>query len=63
LWAQRGDVLYVTINVSDLQENPSLDFTEKSLSFEGKTSSSDKVYKVDLEFFDEIKKDVRVLIF
>ncbi|KAJ3195495.1 hypothetical protein HK101_011931 [Irineochytrium annulatum] len=51
VWAQRTDELYVTINVSDV-ENPEISLTAESLTFSG--LSHGKRYKVELSFYKEV---------
>lgn len=46
-WAQRKDSVYLTISLSDVKDHK-VELTDKNLVFQG--TSSDKVYKLDLEF-------------
>jgi prostaglandin-E synthase len=53
LWAQRADVLYITVNLTDIKEqNIQLDKT--SLKFKAKGEAEQKDYEFNFEFFDEI---------
>jgi prostaglandin-E synthase len=54
LWAQRKDVLYITIEVVEAQ-NESLSVTEKSLSFTATEGSSNTKYAVEFEFYDAVE--------
>ncbi|KAJ3006089.1 Prostaglandin E synthase 3 (Cytosolic), partial [Thoreauomyces humboldtii] len=51
LWAQRADELFITVNVSDVQQ-PRVELTETGLSFSG--TAHGKEYKLDLPFFKEV---------
>jgi hypothetical protein len=55
LWAQRNDCVYLTVNVSDV-ENPKIDLTPQSLTFSG--VSHNKNYEVKLDFFKEVDPEV-----
>ncbi|KNC99743.1 Hsp90 cochaperone SBA1 [Spizellomyces punctatus DAOM BR117] len=51
LWAQRADELFVTINLSDV-EDPKIDVTPSSLKFAGKARGNQ--YAVTIDFYKEV---------
>ncbi|KAJ3087124.1 hypothetical protein HK102_011777, partial [Quaeritorhiza haematococci] len=51
LWAQRANEVYVTINLSDV-ENPKINLTNTTLTFAGDSKGSP--YEVSLEFNKEV---------
>lgn len=57
LWAQRTDLLYIRINVSDLK-NDELNVTEEGLTFKGESSESQKRYEANLTFFKPVNPDM-----
>ena len=65
LWAQRSSAtdaeknyIHLTISVPDCKkEDMKLDLKPTGLSFEGKSDSLKKTYKLDLEFLNEIDVD------
>ncbi|KAJ1911215.1 p23 chaperone protein wos2 [Tieghemiomyces parasiticus] len=54
LWAQRTDVIYLTINVSDITVK-TLDIQADRIKFEG--TQGDKTYAFDLELFDKLNPE------
>jgi hypothetical protein len=60
LWAQRQDVLYVTIQLSDLAEEK-INLSETTLKFEA-TNGEGKPYAVDLEFYHEVDPEVSGMV-
>jgi len=56
LWAQRPNLLFVTINVSDI-ENPDIKVEKDSMSFKGKGGADKKMYEVKLKFLHEVNPD------
>jgi hypothetical protein len=61
LWAQREDLLFVTINVADCKDEQ-LKLSEQGLSFKGVAAGADKkTYECDLEFYAAINPNVRIL--
>ncbi|XP_002732671.1 prostaglandin E synthase 3-like [Saccoglossus kowalevskii] len=62
LWAQRADVVFLTVDVSDLQK-PEIKLDDKRLFLKGKCGHDDKMYLADLEFFGDINpKDSRYAV-
>lgn len=53
LWAQRKDVLFITVDVEDT-EKEEISLTESKLTFKAIGGVDRKTYAVDLEFFDEV---------
>ncbi|XP_019636064.1 PREDICTED: prostaglandin E synthase 3-like isoform X1 [Branchiostoma belcheri] len=55
-WAQRDDVLILTIQVEDIDrdKNRKVTLNEKSLSFSGKGGAENKDYHCDIKFFKEV---------
>ncbi|KAH8552818.1 HSP20-like chaperone [Umbelopsis sp. PMI_123] len=53
LWAQRADVLYVTVEVFDI-EKPEIHIDNQKFSFKGISKESNQEYAVELEFYGEI---------
>ncbi|CAG8458856.1 13597_t:CDS:2 [Ambispora leptoticha] len=56
LWAQRTDVIYVTINLSDVNE-PELEVTKDKISFKGKGGAEQKLYAFELNLYQEINPE------
>lgn len=58
-WAQRKDIVILTLEAIDLsEENRVIEVKpEGSLRFEGKNKQTGQNYKVELEFFDEVNPD------
>ncbi|KAG5681404.1 hypothetical protein PVAND_010842 [Polypedilum vanderplanki] len=54
-WAQRNDVLFVTINVET--KDPEIKFTEDSLYFKGVGLPENKKYEVTINFYKKINPD------
>ncbi|XP_062517825.1 prostaglandin E synthase 3-like [Corticium candelabrum] len=54
VWAERSDVLYVTIRLTDIH-NHKLDVTEEKLIFSGTGGTQDRPYYCELEFFRPVK--------
>ncbi|XP_060562727.1 trichohyalin-like isoform X2 [Ruditapes philippinarum] len=52
-WAQRNDVLYLTICVEDCQ-NPTINLTEQKLTFSGKGGTNKDLYEISLQFEKEV---------
>ena len=64
LWAQRSsetdeekNIVYLSVNAIDLQ-NPKIELTASGVTVEGVQRETNAVYKVDLEFYEDI--DVKV---
>ncbi|KAL4222906.1 Prostaglandin E synthase 3 (Cytosolic) [Mactra antiquata] len=53
MWAQRNDVVYLTINLEDCQ-NPAINLTEEKLTFSGKGGTNKELYEISLEFQKEV---------
>ncbi|RUS17388.1 HSP20-like chaperone [Endogone sp. FLAS-F59071] len=53
LWAQRDNLIYLTIQVSDISE-PIIKLDDKKLYFKGKGEQEQRTYEVDLEFFGDV---------
>ncbi|XP_031564026.1 prostaglandin E synthase 3-like [Actinia tenebrosa] len=53
LWAQRKDRVLVTISLEDCK-NPEIKLTETKLTFSSKGGHEQKLYKVELEFYNEV---------
>ncbi|XP_077979351.1 prostaglandin E synthase 3-like [Glandiceps talaboti] len=53
LWAQRADVLFLTIEVEDMKK-PDIKLDESKLSIKGKGGHEGKEYVVDLEFLNAV---------
>lgn len=65
VWAQRSsttedekNIVYLSVNASDLQ-HPKIDLTASGVTVEGVQKGTNAVYKVALEFYEDI--DVSVL--
>lgn len=56
-WAQRGDSIYLTIVLPDVQD-AKIDLTEDKLVFSG--VSNGKEFKADLEFFEAVDPKAEV---
>ena len=57
LWAQRNDILMVTVNLTDIKhEKFSLD--EKKLTFEGVGGPEGRQYACELEFKEQVVPQV-----
>ena len=57
IWAQRNDIVFVTINLNDINhEKYSLD--NKKLTFSGIGGSDKKFYSIELEFNKEVVPEV-----
>jgi prostaglandin-E synthase len=55
-WAQREDVLYLTIAVTDLQ-SPSIDLTEDKLVFKGIGGTSNTEHHAEIEFYGKVSTE------
>lgn len=55
-WAQRTDVIFVTIEVSDVQKNPEIVLEDRKLTFRGKGGTEGQTYEIVMEFYGEISK-------
>ncbi|XP_074659041.1 prostaglandin E synthase 3-like [Tubulanus polymorphus] len=53
LWAQRNDILYITINVEDIR-HPDLKLEKDCLSFSCAAGPEEKEYAFKLEFFKDV---------
>ncbi|KAL3831452.1 hypothetical protein ACJMK2_023202 [Sinanodonta woodiana] len=53
LWAQRNNILYITINVEDCK-NPAITLDENSLHFKGKGGTEKHEYEVTIDFFKAV---------
>jgi len=53
LWAQRAELLYITVNLTDIKEQK-IELDKTSLKFKAKGEAEQKDYEFSLEFFDEI---------
>jgi prostaglandin-E synthase len=53
LWAQRADVLYITVNLTDMKDQ-NIQLEKTSLKFKANGEVEQKPYEFSLEFFDEI---------
>merc|ERR1711874_556365 len=52
-WAQRGKIVFVTINVSDVKD-PDIKVEKDSLHFKGTGSADQKLYEVNMKLLKEI---------
>ncbi|KAH3716899.1 hypothetical protein DPMN_059632 [Dreissena polymorpha] len=52
-WAQRNDVVYLTICLEDCK-NPAIELTEQKLKFSGKGGTNKELYEITIEFFKEV---------
>lgn len=59
LWAQRPDLVYVTVNIWDMQHQQ-LELTEDKLRIQAESGKDGKVYAVEMEFYEKIDKEVRL---
>ncbi|EIE78640.1 hypothetical protein G6F46_003630 [Rhizopus delemar] len=50
LWAQRANLLYLTVEISDIKEHK-VDLTENKLVFKGKGEKEQNEYEAEIEFF------------
>ncbi|XP_309492.5 uncharacterized protein CG16817 [Anopheles gambiae] len=55
VWAQRSDVIFLTLNVEC--SDPVYKFTEDSMSFTGVGKPEGKKYELNVEFFSKINPD------
>lgn len=55
VWAQRSDVIYLTLNVEC--NEPEIKFTEESLVFSGVGKPEGKKYELSVEFYDKINPE------
>jgi len=53
LWAQRADVLYLTVNLTDIKDQ-TIQLEKNKLHFKGKGEVDQKTYEFELEFYDEV---------
>jgi hypothetical protein len=65
LWAQRSsatedekNIVYLSVNAVDLQ-HPKVDLNASGVTVEGVQKGTEAVYKVALEFFEDIDVSVR----
>ncbi len=57
LWAQREDILFVTIVLSDIQDEK-IQLTDDALTFSAKAGAEAKEYAAELKFFKPIDTQV-----
>uniref|UniRef100_A0A1L8DU62 Putative hsp90 co-chaperone p23 n=1 Tax=Nyssomyia neivai TaxID=330878 RepID=A0A1L8DU62_9DIPT len=55
IWAQRNDLVYLTINVEC--KDPEHKFTENTMSFKGTGAADNKQYEISFTFFKNIIPD------
>jgi len=53
LWAQRADVLYITVTLTDIKDQ-NIQLEKTNLNFKAKGEVDQKLYEFSLEFFEEI---------
>ncbi|KAI8640391.1 HSP20-like chaperone [Parasitella parasitica] len=53
LWAQRADVVYLTVEISDIKKH-TVDLTEKKLTFKGTGEKEQNEYEVEIEFYNDV---------
>ncbi|KAF1806602.1 HSP20-like chaperone [Mucor lusitanicus] len=53
LWAQRADVLYLTVEISDIKEHK-IDLTETKLRFTGVGEKEQNQYEAEIEFYGNV---------
>jgi len=53
LWAQRADVLYITVNLTDIKDQ-NIQLEKNNLKFKANGEVEQKVYEFSLEFFEDI---------
>ncbi|KAL0074981.1 HSP20-like chaperone [Phycomyces blakesleeanus] len=53
LWAQRNDLLYLTVELSDIK-TPQINIQPTKFSFKGKGEKEQNEYEAEIEFFGEI---------
>ncbi|PIK38737.1 hypothetical protein BSL78_24427 [Apostichopus japonicus] len=55
-WAQRKDLIFITIEVSDVQKSPTIILEDQKLIFKGKGGVENLTYEVEMEFHSEISQ-------
>ncbi|XP_052903117.1 uncharacterized protein CG16817 isoform X1 [Anopheles moucheti] len=55
VWAQRSDVIYLTLNVECTE--PEIKFTDESLVFSGVGKPEGKKYELNVEFYEKINPE------
>ncbi|XP_045168328.1 prostaglandin E synthase 3-like isoform X2 [Mercenaria mercenaria] len=53
MWAQRNDVVFLTICLEDC-ESPTINLTEQKLTFSGKGGTNKDLFEISLEFEKEV---------
>ena len=62
-WAQRKDLIYLTIDVEDIDPKVEVKLDNSTLYFHGKAGHDKKTYEVRLEFYEEVDPKVGVTHF
>ncbi|KAI8992026.1 HSP20-like chaperone [Mycotypha africana] len=53
LWAQRADVVYLTVEISDIKD-PKIDLNESKINFTGKGEKEQNDYEFEIEFYGNV---------
>ncbi|KAI8994518.1 HSP20-like chaperone [Pilobolus umbonatus] len=53
LWAQRAEVIYLTVELSDITKHK-VDLTENKFTFTGKAEKEQKDYEAEIEFYASV---------
>ncbi|SAM00558.1 hypothetical protein [Absidia glauca] len=63
LWAQRAEFVYLTVELVDIQAQPTIELTADKFHFKGKGEKEQKEYECELQFFKPVdpKKSHQVL--
>ena len=59
-WAQRNNLIFLTINVEDVK-NPEIKVEENRLYFKGTGGTDKKTYEADMEMYAPLNSEVSVL--
>ncbi|KAI8094672.1 HSP20-like chaperone [Thamnidium elegans] len=53
LWAQRNDVIYLTVEISDIKDHK-IDLTETKFTFKGTGEKEQNQYEAEIEFYNNV---------
>ncbi|CAO3607342.1 unnamed protein product [Mucor hiemalis] len=53
LWAQRAEVIYLTVEISDIKEH-NIDLTANKFTFKGVGEKEQNEYEAEIEFYGEV---------
>ncbi|KAG1449730.1 hypothetical protein G6F56_008559 [Rhizopus delemar] len=56
LWAQRADLVYLTVEISDIHEHK-VDLKENKIVFKGKGEKEQNEYEAEIEFYGPVTVD------